>query len=93
MGVSLVFLAVAGLYPGALRPLNRFWARFGRLLQSIVSPVVLGLLFFLVITPIGLLVRLRGRSWIKLTFDSETLTYWIIRNPPGPAPDTMKHQF
>lgn len=86
--------ALAGLVqPRLLGPLNRAWFRFGLLLHRIVSPVVLGLMFFAVIAPIGLLMRLLGKRPLNLRFDRDAPTYWVHRDPPGPAADSFKDQF
>lgn len=85
---------VAGLVvPGLLGPLNHLWFRFGMLLHRIISPVILGLMFYVVITPIGLLMRLFGKRPLNLRFDREASTYWVRRDPPGPASDSFKDQF
>jgi len=73
--------------------LNKLWFHFGLLLHKIVSPLVMGLLFFVTVTPIGLLMRTLGKTPLKLEFDKDADSYWILRDPPGPAPDTMKRQF
>ena len=91
--VSAVFLALALLVPKVLAPLNRIWLRFGLLLHRIVSPIVLGFMFFVVITPIGLLMRALGKNPLRLSFDPEAESYWIKRSPPGPAPESLKDQF
>ena len=90
---SLVFLVFALLIPQALAPLNWVWTKFGLLLHKLVSPVVLGVLFFLVFTPIGIIIRLFGSDPLRLRFDSQAPSYWIMRSPPGPAPDSLKNQF
>jgi hypothetical protein len=88
-----VFLLSALAFPGALAPLNRLWMQFGLLLHRIVSPVVLGIMFFGVITPIGLVMRLLGNDPLRLRLDKAAGSYWIERTPPGPAPETFKDQF
>jgi hypothetical protein len=88
-----VFLLAALVFPGVLAPLNRLWMRFGLLLHRIVSPVVLGIMFFGVITPIGLVMRLFGKDPLRLRLDKAADSYWIERTPPGPAPETFKDQF
>jgi hypothetical protein len=93
LGVAAAFLIVSLVRPAALAPLNRVWLYVGLLLQRVVSPVVLGILFFLTVTPIGLLMRLTGKNPLRLGFDREAPSYWIDRRPPGPAPDTMPRQF
>jgi hypothetical protein len=91
--VGAVFLVVAWLWPAVLGPLNRVWARFGLLLHRIVSPVILGVMFFVVVTPMGLVMRALGKDPLRLRFDREARSYWIDRQPPGPAPDTLNNQF
>ncbi len=88
-----VFALLAAVVPGILAPLNRIWLRFGLLLHKITSPLILGLLFFLVVTPTGLVMRLLGKDLLALKADREAPSYWIDRRPPGPAPESMPHQF
>jgi hypothetical protein len=90
---AAILLLVALAWPRLLAPFNWLWARIGALLHRCVSPVVLGLVFFTTITPIGLLLRLLGKDVLRLRLDPNAQTYWIERRPPGPAPDTMRHQF
>lgn len=91
--ISVVFLFFALVFPKALAPLNWVWTRFGQLLHKLVSPIILGLLFFVVFTPIGILMRLFGADPLRLRFDAKAESYWIERRPPGPAPDSLKDQF
>lgn len=91
--VSAVFAAVAYIAPTLLGPLNWFWTRLGLVLHKIVSPLVLGVMFFLVISPMGLVMRLFGKDPLRLRLDKTTLTYWLDRNPPGPKPDSLPNQF
>ncbi len=88
-----LFLLVALAVPAILAPLNRAWLRFGLLLHRIVSPLVLGIMFFLVVTPTGLLMRALGKDLLRLRFDKQSSSYWIDRAPPGPAPESLKDQF
>jgi len=91
--VAGAFLIAALVRPAVLAPLNRLWLRLGLLLQRITNPIVLGLLFFGTVLPIGLLMRLTGKNPLRLGFDRDAQSYWIERQPPGPAPDTMPRQF
>jgi len=93
LGIAVLFLVAALIYPKCLAPLNRLWTRFGLLLHRIVNPIVMGVLFFLVVTPIALIMRLAGKRPLHLNMEPEAATYWIRREPPGPAPDSMKQQF
>ena len=93
LAVSASFLLVALAAPRLLAPLNWLWFRFGLLLNAIVSPVIMGLLFFLTITPIGWLMRLFGARPLHLKFDRAVQSYWIRRDPPGPPPASLKNQF
>jgi hypothetical protein len=90
---TLVFGGLALVRPALLRPLNRIWFRFGLMLHKIVNPVVLGVMFFLVITPVAALVRLFGGKLMPLDFDKNAESYWQRRSPPGPAPETIRNQF
>lgn len=93
VGVAVLFLLVALLKPAWLSHLNKAWTRFGLLLSAVVSPIALGVLFFVVITPIGLLMRLTGKDPLRLKFDRSAESYWIRREPPGPKPDSLTQQF
>ena len=91
--VAAAFLIVAYTYPRLLGPLNRLWLKFGLLLYKVVNPIVLGLLFFVTIAPIGLVMRLFGKDFLRLKLDRDAKSYWIERAPPGPPPQSMKNQF
>jgi len=93
VAVAMVALALALGHPPALAPLNRLWLKLGLLLHAAVNPVVMGLLFYTTVTPMGLAMRLLGRDPLRLRLDPEAPTYWIPRHPPGPSPDTMPRQF
>ena len=93
VGMSAVFLAAALLRPGMLGGLNRQWIKLGILLGKLVSPIALGILFYGVFTPIGLVMRLIGSDPLHLKRDASALSYWRRREPPGPPPDSMTNQF
>ena len=93
LGIALTFLAVALIVPRWLAPLNRLWMKFGELLHRIVSPVILGIMFFGVITPVALLLRLAGKDLLRTKFDRDATSYWIPREPPGPEKSSLKRQF
>jgi hypothetical protein len=93
LAVAAAFAAVAVLAPAWLAPMNRLWFRFGMLLHHVVNPIVMGVLFFAVILPIALLMRAFGKDPLRLKHDAQASTYWIAREPPGPAPGSMRKQF
>jgi hypothetical protein len=93
LGVATGFAMVALWKPALLARVNRLWLKFGVLLGKVMSPVALGVLFYCVIAPIGLLVRLAGKDPLRLKLDSGADSYWIPRKPPGPPPDSMTNQF
>ena len=74
--ISLIFLVLGINNSKFLTPLNKLWFRFGLLLGKIVSPIIMGVIFFLVVTPIGLLMRLLKKDLLNLKFNKEK-TYWI----------------
>ena len=90
---ALAMLALALIRPSLLAPFNRLWTKLALLLSRIMNPVIMGILFFLVVAPIGLLMRLFGKRPLALGFDPAAKSYWIERNPPGPLPGSMKNQF
>lgn len=93
-GVLAAVFAVGGASNAAwLTPLNRLWMKFGLLLGMVVAPVALSILFFAVVTPIGMLARALGKDFLRTRRDLGKNTYWIEREPPGPDPDSMKQQF
>jgi hypothetical protein len=92
--IVAVFLAVLSFtVPSALAPFNRLWTRFGLVLHKIVNPLIMGIIFFLTVTPIAVIFRLQGKDPLRLKLDANANTYWIERAPPGPPPDTMSQQF
>ena len=88
---SLIFLVITLVKDELLLPLNKLWMRFGLLLGIIVSPIVLGIIFFGLFTPIATLMRLSGRDELKLKF-SRKGSHWISRSEPIKS-DSFKNQF
>jgi hypothetical protein len=91
--VAAVFALVAVAAPNLLAPLNRIWFRFGNMLHTITNPILLGMIFFLVITPTALIMRLLKKDLLRLKFEPASKSYWIPREPPGPGADSFKNQF
>ena len=87
--VSLIFLTLGAINSKLLSPLNKVWFKFGLLLGRIISPIVMGIIFFLVVTPIALLMRLLKKDLLNLKF-SKNNTYWIEKSGPK---SKMKNQF
>ena len=73
-----------------LTPLNQIWHKFGILLGTIIAPIVMGLIFFLVVTPIGFIMRVMGKDLLNKRYDKKKETYWIKRDKPV---SSMKQQF
>ena len=88
-----VFLAIALIRPALLQPLNKAWSLLGLMMGRVVNPIVTALLFFIAFTPAGILSRLLGKDPLRLKPEPEAKTYWILRQPPGPQPETMSKQF
>jgi hypothetical protein len=86
-------LIVSMLRPALLRPLNRVWMRIGELLHHVVSPVVLGGIYYVVIAPVAVAMRLKGRDALKMRLDRAARSYWVEREPPGPEPGSLPRQF
>ena len=88
--LSLIFLVLGVLNSKFLTPLNKLWFKFGILLGSIVSPFVMGLVFFLVVTPTGMIMRFLGKDLLKINKYKPVSTYWINRDK---IKNSMKKQF
>lgn len=85
LAVSALFAACGLLWPAGLSGMNRAWMRLARLLGRATNPMVLGALFYLVFTPVGVCRRLFGGDPLRLRFDPEASSYWIPReSPPSP---------
>ena len=88
--LSLIFLLLGILNSRFLTPLNKLWYKFGIFLGSIVSPIVMGVIFFIVVTPIGLIMRFLGKDLLRINKNKIVSTYWINREKQK---TTMKKQF
>jgi hypothetical protein len=93
VGLAALFGSIALLRPRLLSGLNRQWVRLGILLGRVISPIALGVLFYGVLTPIGVVMRLAGNDPLRLRRDPGASSYWRLREPPGPPPDSMTNQF
>ena len=91
VSASSIFMVVTLVKSDALLPLNKLWMRFGLLLGMIVSPIVLGIIFFGLFTPIATLMRLNGRDELRLKF-TQKKSHWISRKEPIKS-ESFKHQF
>jgi hypothetical protein len=90
---SVIFLVLTLLRPAALAPLRRRWDAVGRILHRVVNPAIMALLFYGAVMPTAIVLRLRKKDILRLRFDPSAASYWIVRRPPGPAPETMRNQF
>ena len=87
--ISLLFLILGIINSKILTPLNKVWFKFGIFLGKIISPIVMGLIFFLVVTPIALLMRMLNKDLLNLKF-SKNNSYWVEKTD---SKSTMKNQF
>ena len=88
--ISIIFLALGLINSKILTPLNRLWFKFGIFLGRIISPIIMALIFFLVVTPIGLIMRLLRKDLLNLKYNKKNKSYWIEKNGPK---SKMKNQF
>ena len=87
--LSLIFLILGLMNSKILTPLNRIWFKFGMFLGTIVSPFVMGVIFFLIVTPIGIIMKITGKDLLNLRYSNKN-TYWIEKSGPK---SSMKNQF
>ena len=88
--LSIIFFILGIFNSKLLTPLNKLWFKFGIFLGAIISPIIMGIVYFLVVTPIGIFMRLLGKDFLKMKKVQNTSTYWIKR---GKQLSTMKKQF
>ena len=90
--LATLFTLLALVAPAWLALLNKLWFQLGLLLGRVVNPIVLGLIFFIFITPVAIITKLFGRD--ELLINKRTVsTYWLERKPAGPKPESFKNQF
>ena len=87
--ISFIFLALGLINSKILTPLNRLWFKFGLLLGRFISPLIMGIIFFVVVTPIGIIMRLLKKDLLNLKYNKKE-TYWIDKSGPK---SKMKNQF
>jgi hypothetical protein len=92
-GLAGLLVAAALVRPAILHPLNLLWLKFGLLLHKVVNPIVMALIFYGTVLPTGLVMRMLGKDMLRLKRQPDEASYWIVRQPPGPSPETMKDQF
>ena len=87
--ISIIFLVLGLLNSKILSPVNKLWLKFGLLLGKIISPIIMAFIFFIVVTPIGILMRLLGKDLLKIRYNNNK-SYWIEKNN---IKSKMKNQF
>ena len=93
LALGAAFLVLALVNPVLLAPLNWAWTRLGLLLGAIMAPIMLGIIFLAVITPMAFLARLAGKDFLRLQRDPAAPTYWLTREQQEPAPESLREQF
>ncbi len=91
--LSFAFISTSLVWPKALLPLNKLWETLGKILEKITNPLIMGVLFYLVITPIGLILRLRKKDVLSLRLKSEETSYWLERKVKEIDPTSLRRQF
>ena len=87
--LSIIFLVLGLLNSNFLTPLNNLWFKFGIFLGKVISPIVMGIIFFIIVTPIGIIMKILKKDLLNLKFNNKK-TYWIEKNGPK---SKMKNQF
>jgi hypothetical protein len=92
-GAAALVALITLFMPAVLTPFNRWWMRLAALLHKVVSPIVLGLMYFAILTPVAFAMRLAGRDEMKRRWLPQAPSYWVPRDPPGPPPGSLNNQF
>jgi predicted membrane metal-binding protein len=93
VAVCLVLMAISVLRPRLLAPFNRVWLRFGLALHRIANPVIMALIYYGAMVPMGLIIKASGRDLLRLKSTPNVTSHWVRRDPPGPEPKSMSKQF
>ena len=93
LGLASIFALVAVAAPRALSPLNKLWFRLGLVLHHVVNPIVMALIYYGTVVPIGLILKSCGKKLLPRTREPQATSYWIAREPPGPPRGSMLKQF
>jgi saxitoxin biosynthesis operon SxtJ-like protein len=93
LALAAFFVATAVVRPRLLRPLSRAWFKIGLILHHVMTPIVMGIIFVLGVLPTAVVMRMRRKDPLRIDPRRRGETNWVIRTPPGPSPDTMKHLF
>ena len=88
--IALIFLFLGILNSKILTPLNVLWSKFGELLGIVIAPIVMGIIFFLIVTPTGLIMRMFGKDLLRNKFQINNESYWIKKEENK---SSMKKQF
>ena len=89
LGISVIFLILGIINSKILTPFKKGWIKLGEVLGRVIAPIVMGLIYFIIITPIGILMRLIGKDLLNIKFNKDK-SYWIKR---AKNVETMKRQF
>ena len=88
--ISIIFLILGLSNSKLLTPLNNLWFKFGIFLGKIISPLIMAIIFFLIVTPIGIIMKILKKDLLNLKFNNKKETYWIEKSGPN---SKMKNQF
>ena len=93
VAIAVLLMLIAIIAPHVLHPFNVLWFHFGRLLHRIITPFILAVVYFMVITPIAIILRIMRKDVLCRKLDPVAKSYWIYREPSGPKPDSIRKQF
>lgn len=93
LGIAAAFAGLGIRDSKVLTPLNRVWFKVGLLIHKVTSPIILGFMFYVVLTPVALILWVFSVDLLKLKFEPNKKTYWIDRSPPGPRPESLGDLF
>jgi hypothetical protein len=93
LGASLALVLIAFAYPRMLEAPNRLWQAIGEKLSLVTSTILVAVIYFVVVTPMGILARMRGKDALKLKVAPESSTYWIVRDRADLTAESLTRQF
>jgi hypothetical protein len=91
--LAVITLSLASFRPVLLAPFNIVWTKFGLLLHKVSNPLIMGVIYFFVVTPTGLILRILRKDILNLKWNDHAKSYWVLQNSSGRSRESMRNQF
>lgn len=93
LGAAVILFVISLIHSSLLAYPNLIWSKFGLMLGKLMTPIILGGMFFILLTPMAFILRAMGKDLLSLRLQNDQRSYWVERDPPGPEPESLRQQF